>query len=470
MSYPSLPHDSESNPQLEMTVAAVYWDVVASIACRLLKVSSSQWGSQVAGGYNVVRFLHLDDENDTVVVVRVPYRPAEGWTVESSKDIARQLSSEVAAMRYVTSHTSIHVPHVIHYNVEADGGGVGSPYMMMTKVDGVALSSLWDDMEDSKRKIVLRQVVDILLELASQRFDKIGMLYQQDSNERAWYIAPIVPSLHDSIALQAVPPTTFTSGVDYWLAQANANLTSIRNTDFGHDTKIYEYGHAWFLRSLIPALYDPSLDTAGFPLCPGDFHSQNIMIVEADTSPRISGVIDWEFTGTQPTSSFAQYPLFIVDHPRWEDGHPLRQRNVQDQATFITLMRESESKKDPAGDLPLTRAFENSKGVYLFEQAIQFPGMFSEVYPQLFAYIHGDDEDFSTDYYWALMEHGILRKERREFERNAEVWSEALETLGSQIISRNMGRKEFCTIVQNHSEKFSEGGLVKNWLAVASSG
>ena len=38
------------------------------------------------------------------------------------------------------------------------------------------LSSIWDDMEDSKREIVLRQVVDILLELASQRFDKIGML------------------------------------------------------------------------------------------------------------------------------------------------------------------------------------------------------------------------------------------------------------------------------------------------------
>ena len=46
---------------------------------------------------------------------------------------------------------------------------------------------------------------------------------------------------------------------------------------------------------LIPALYDPSLDIAGFSfrLCPGDFHSQNIMIV--DTSPRISVVIDWDF-------------------------------------------------------------------------------------------------------------------------------------------------------------------------------
>jgi aminoglycoside phosphotransferase (APT) family kinase protein len=79
-------------------------------------------------------------------------------------------------MRYVRAHTSAPVPHIINHSVEADGDGVGSPYIIMTKVDGVALSCVWDDMEDSKREIVLQQVVDILLELASQRFDKIGML------------------------------------------------------------------------------------------------------------------------------------------------------------------------------------------------------------------------------------------------------------------------------------------------------
>ena len=63
-----------------------------------------------------------------------------------------------------------------------DSGCVGSSYIIMTKVDGVALSSIWDDMEDSKREIVLRQVVKILLELASQSFDKLGMLFQQESH------------------------------------------------------------------------------------------------------------------------------------------------------------------------------------------------------------------------------------------------------------------------------------------------
>ena len=65
----------------------------------------------------------------------------------------------------------------------------------MTKVDGVPLSSIWNDMEESKWKIVLRLVIDILLELASQRFDKIEMLFQQENPtdpKNSWYIMPYI--------------------------------------------------------------------------------------------------------------------------------------------------------------------------------------------------------------------------------------------------------------------------------------
>ena len=460
------PHqDDESDPRLEMTIAAVDWNAVASIASRLLEVSDCRWGSQLSGGYNVVRFLHMDDKNRTVLVVRVPYRPEDGWTAENSKIFAGRLSSEVATMQYVRAHTSIPVPRVIHHSVEVDSGGVGSPYLMMTKVDGVALSSIWDDMEDSKREIVLRQVVDILLELASQRFDKLGMLFQRESHtdsKNSWYIGPTIPG-PDGTTVHASPSRTFTSIIDYWLDYANTKLKTIYDSRFGDATKIYEYSHSWFLRSLIPALYNPSLDITGFPLCPGDFHSQNIMIVDADTSPRISAVIDWEFSGTHGTSSFAKYPLFIVDHPLWEEDHPIRPRNIRDQATFNSLMCETERKKDPAGDLPLSHAFATCQGVYLFEQVFQFP----ELYPQLFAHIYGEDKDFSTDYYWALMEDGILKKEAQQFEAENEVWKEALNTLGSEFVSNNMSRTEFRIVVQNHVDRFPKEGLVlvRNWLA-----
>jgi hypothetical protein len=174
------------------------------------------------------------------------------------------------------AHTSIPVPRVIHYCIEADGGGVGSPYIIMSKVDGVPLSSVWKDMEDAKRDILLRMVVNILLELASHRFDKIGTILQRESDDatkQEWYIAPTFSSPYDTSVSNSISSRTFTSAVDYWLAYANANLKSIRNTDFGLYGKIYDYGHAWFMCSIIPALYDTTLDATGFPIRPGDFHS-----------------------------------------------------------------------------------------------------------------------------------------------------------------------------------------------------
>jgi Phosphotransferase enzyme family len=369
-SLPSPPlDDGDADPRLESTVAAVNWNTLASLACSIHCATSSRWGDQLSGGYNVVRFLHLDDANHSALVVRVPYRPAVGWTEQYIKAFASQMSSEVATMRYLATHTTISVPRIIDHSVEADGGGVGSPYMIMTKIDGVPLSSVWNDMEDAKRENVLRQVVDILLELASQRFDKIGTLLQREGDrdstaKEAWYVAPMVRSPDDTSVAKAIPSITFTGTIDCWVAYADANLESIRNSNFGSETKIYQYGHAWFMRSLVPALYNPSLDVTGFPLCPGDFHSQNIMIVAADTSPRIqvAGVIDWEFSGTHGTSSFAQHPLFIVDHPQWEDDNPLRPRSVRDQVTFNVFMREAEMKKDPIGDFPSLCEL-----VYLFE-------------------------------------------------------------------------------------------------------
>ena len=153
------------------------------------------------------------------------------------------MSSEVVIMRYLTAHTGIPVPHVIHYYIKADGGGVGSPYMILAKVDGVQLSSVWDHMEDAKREIVLWMTVDILLELASHHFDKIGTIFQRQSDDATtkeeWYVGPAVSSPRDTSASNSVSSRTFTSAMDYWLTYANANLKSISDTNFGKDTKIY---------------------------------------------------------------------------------------------------------------------------------------------------------------------------------------------------------------------------------------
>jgi hypothetical protein len=90
------------------------------------------------------------------------------------------------------------------------------------------------------------------------------------------------------------------------------------------------------------------------------------------------------------------------------------------------------------------------------------PFAYSELYPQLFALVFGE-KDFSGDYYWALMTNGLLRK-TRQFIHETDVWNDALETPGVDLVRRDMSRAEFQNLVAEHSGQFTVGGRVREWL------
>jgi len=115
------------DPRVEFTNSHVDWDKLSAFACRLLQTPSASWGESTSGAYNLVRFLHLDDAEKTIIVARVPLRPVGGFTPKQSSAICNRISSEVATMEYIEAYTRISIPHVIHHCVEANGGGVGSP-------------------------------------------------------------------------------------------------------------------------------------------------------------------------------------------------------------------------------------------------------------------------------------------------------------------------------------------------------
>ena len=94
------------------------------------------------------------------------------------------------------------------------------------------------------------------------------------------------------------------------------------------------------------------------------------MITDVDTHPHISAVIDWESSGPTSATTFAQYPLFIVDQPAWDESHPLRERNVRDQATFDKLIHKTERIRKPVPGLRLSNLISNGYGIYLFNYSI----------------------------------------------------------------------------------------------------
>ena len=119
------------DPRVDVTVNAVNWDALLEIACKVLQVHGACWGNQVSGGYNLIRFLELNDSVKTIVIVRVPLHPEEGATERLMKSYCNLVASEVATMQYIEAYTSIPVPHILHFSVELDeseprpGGGGG---------------------------------------------------------------------------------------------------------------------------------------------------------------------------------------------------------------------------------------------------------------------------------------------------------------------------------------------------------
>jgi hypothetical protein len=61
------------------------------------------------------------------------------------------------------------------------------------------------------------------------------------------------------------------------------------------------------------------------------------------------------------------------------------------------------------------------------------------------------------------MTNGLLRK-TRQFIHETDVWNDALETLGVDLVRRDMSRAEFQNLVAEHSGQFTVGGRVREWL------
>ena len=91
--------------------------------------------------------------------------------------------------------------------------------------------------------------------------------------------------------------------------------------------------------------------------------------------------------------------------------------------------------------------------------------MFNVLGPLLFAHIFGENEGFSCEYYHALMEKGILKKDNERFDKENQVWLEARKVLGEDVVGRNLKLGEFKDLVSKYLDRFDNGGIVREWLA-----
>lgn len=184
------------------------------------------------------------------------------------------------------------------------------------------------------------------------------------------------------------------------------------------------------------------IQTSGFPLGSGDFHSHNIFITKDNSEPRITAIIDWELS-TKCTSSFAQYPLSLLT----THNGPIAIHFVSEIFAIRLYSTGSYSKRNVRRIQIANSSFpEHSLTVRASttsNSAPRTPYMFTALYPQLFAFAFGDEKEFSGDYYWALMKCGILREVTKQFDYEVEVWHEVKSILRDELADQDYTRTEF---------------------------
>ena len=116
------------------------------------------------GSYHEMRILHFED----------------GWScigrfTRDKNEQLRAMESEFATVKYVRRHSGLPVPEIYLVNFNPNHA-VGAAFTLMERIPGSHLYNIWDDLKLEHKKAVLKQLADVIVQLASLKFDVIGSL------------------------------------------------------------------------------------------------------------------------------------------------------------------------------------------------------------------------------------------------------------------------------------------------------
>lgn len=134
------------------------------------------------GAFNVYYRVRFTSDKDAMIRIAQP---------AYFRCIEEKLVTEVAAIRYISHHTTVPVPLVLHHGMQEECPGEVGPFMIMTWIENTGdLSDLLKtpglgdkvpavfnpDLDETKIEHLYGQVADVLLQLSQCEFTSIGSL------------------------------------------------------------------------------------------------------------------------------------------------------------------------------------------------------------------------------------------------------------------------------------------------------
>jgi aminoglycoside phosphotransferase (APT) family kinase protein len=257
-------------------------------------------------------------------------------------------ASEVATISYIREHTSVPIPHIIAYDSTADNE-LGFEWILMEKIPGVSLKTVWREMDMETKKRETRVVAQYVRQLRDQcSFDAIGNLYFREdlldgtvhaepTRDGRFAIGPIVTAFMFAGGRKLRLPRNlgpYSDDAGYMAALTGAEVEDMKflqspdaqtHDDFDEDLAeeasaileaLRELQEVW--ETLFPSR--PQALPSSFPLTHHDLSLSNILVDPA--TYKIAGIVDWECTGSRPGWE-ERYPVFLEGREIEGDAEPL---------------------------------------------------------------------------------------------------------------------------------------------------
>ncbi|RMY05084.1 hypothetical protein D0868_06603 [Hortaea werneckii] len=223
------------------------------------------------GTYHEIRLLEFDD----------------GWTCIGRFTRDLQESVAIAEKTY-------------HVNLDPTNA-VGAPFVLMEHIEGHTLADMWPALQTDYRLAVLSDIARVIAQLARLRFNAIGSLK----------MGGVVGQMQNQIIPDHLPGRgPFVSLKDYMLSFLPDD------SDRPQDVKALYPAIREEITRFCDARQGTEILGAPYRLLHGDFDSQNMLFIWESPAnpPRLSGIIDWDFSRTAPLYYLGEYPRLILDN------------------------------------------------------------------------------------------------------------------------------------------------------------
>ncbi|TRX91444.1 hypothetical protein FHL15_007668 [Xylaria flabelliformis] len=353
-------NDKETDAWEKSLHKAELYRAIASLIKKYRPGEAVELHTPIRGGYNVFYRLEYKDG-----IVRFP---------------EEKVRYEVATMRCIAAKTTIPVPKIYHFGTAAENPTGLGPFIIMDYVDHEMTMSealkdpalepderheLDPNISAEKLEFLYRQMANIVLQLSTVTFPRIGSLVEDEDGQFSVSGRPLIQNMNNLIEFTDMPPTllpsqTYSTSDEWYSAMADMHLAQLV---FQHNDAVIDEDDArdkYVARQLFRQLAskgqltkDDSNDgnPSAFPLYSSDLRPSNVLI---DKDLKVVGVIDWEFTYAAPPQFSFDPPwwLLLKCPDEWDGAYtPWMEAYEPRLETFLRLLEDEEKKMRDSSEI-----------------------------------------------------------------------------------------------------------------------